>query len=54
MKAVAIKSDPKLRLAQVISAATWWMEFPEQWHENRPAWTGMCAWPPTLPSTRKH
>ena len=35
-EAVAIRSDPKLRLAQVISAATWWMEFPEQWHEKSP------------------
>jgi peptide/nickel transport system substrate-binding protein len=35
-EAVAIKSDPKLRLAQVISAATWWLEFPEQWHEKSP------------------
>ena len=35
-EAVAIRSDPNLRLAQVISAATWWMEFPEQWHEKSP------------------
>lgn len=35
-EAVAIKNDPKLRLAQVISAATWWMEFPEQWQPNSP------------------
>jgi peptide/nickel transport system substrate-binding protein len=36
-EAVAIQSDPKLRLAQVISAATWWLEFPEQWNEKSPA-----------------
>ena len=35
-EALAIKSDPKLRLAQVISAATWWLEFPEQWNDKSP------------------
>src|SRR5262252_4357511 len=35
-EAVAIKSDPKLRLGQVISAATWWIEFPEQWNPQSP------------------
>jgi peptide/nickel transport system substrate-binding protein len=35
-EAVAIKADPKLRLAQVISAATWWIEFPEQWNPQSP------------------
>jgi peptide/nickel transport system substrate-binding protein len=35
-EAHAIKSDPKLRLAQVISAATWWLDFPEQWDPQSP------------------
>ena len=35
-EALAIKSDPKLRLAEVISAATWWLEFPEQWRDKSP------------------
>jgi peptide/nickel transport system substrate-binding protein len=32
----AIKSDPKLRLAQVIPAAAWWLEFTEQWDAKSP------------------
>jgi peptide/nickel transport system substrate-binding protein len=35
-EASAIKADPKLRLAQVIPAATWWLEFPEQWDTKSP------------------
>src|ERR671925_862161 len=35
-EASAIKADPKLRLAQVIPAATWWLEFPEQWDVKSP------------------
>jgi peptide/nickel transport system substrate-binding protein len=35
-EASAIKADPKLRLAQVIPAATWWLEFPEQWDSKSP------------------
>jgi peptide/nickel transport system substrate-binding protein len=35
-EAKAIKADPKLRLAQVIPAATWWLEFPEQWDSKSP------------------
>lgn len=35
-EAVAIKADPKLRLAQVISAATWWLDFAEQWQPTSP------------------
>jgi peptide/nickel transport system substrate-binding protein len=35
-EANAIKADPKLRLAQVIPAATWWLEFPEQWDTKSP------------------
>ena len=35
-EASAIKADPKLRLAQVIPAATWWLEFPEQWDAKSP------------------
>jgi peptide/nickel transport system substrate-binding protein len=35
-EAAAIKADPKLRLAQVISATTWWLEFPQQWDPKSP------------------
>jgi peptide/nickel transport system substrate-binding protein len=35
-EASAIKADPKLRLAQVIPAATWWLDFPEQWDAKSP------------------
>jgi peptide/nickel transport system substrate-binding protein len=35
-EAAAIKNDPKLQLAQVISSATWWLEFPEQWNRTSP------------------
>jgi peptide/nickel transport system substrate-binding protein len=35
-EAAAIRSDPKLRLARVISSATWWLEFPEQWNAKSP------------------
>src|SRR5881396_3898138 len=36
VEAATIKADPKLRLAQVIPSATWWMEFPEQWKPKSP------------------
>jgi peptide/nickel transport system substrate-binding protein len=32
----AIKADPRLRLAQVIPAAAWWLEFTEQWDAKSP------------------
>ncbi|MGH8058163.1 MAG: ABC transporter substrate-binding protein, partial [Candidatus Entotheonellia bacterium] len=32
----AIKRDPRLRLAQVIPPAVWWVEFPEQWDPKSP------------------
>jgi peptide/nickel transport system substrate-binding protein len=35
-EAKAVKADPKLRLAEVIPAATWWLEFPEQWDTKSP------------------
>ncbi len=35
-EAKAIKADPKLRLVDVIPAATWWLEFPEQWDTKSP------------------
>jgi peptide/nickel transport system substrate-binding protein len=35
-EATAIKRDPKLRLAQVIPAAAWWLEFTEQWDPKSP------------------
>src|ERR1041385_7894479 len=36
VEAAAIKDDRKLRLVQVISPATWWLEFPEQWQAKSP------------------
>src|SRR3989441_416549 len=36
LEAATIKTDPKLRLAQVIPSATWWMEFLEQWKPKSP------------------
>jgi peptide/nickel transport system substrate-binding protein len=33
-----VKADPKLRLAQVISSATWWLDFPEQWSKTKSPW----------------
>jgi peptide/nickel transport system substrate-binding protein len=36
VEAQTVKDDPKLRLAEVISAATWWLEFPEQWKPKSP------------------
>src|SRR6266849_5043272 len=36
VEASTVKADPKLRLAQVIPTATWWMEFPEQWKPKSP------------------
>jgi len=36
VEAATIKADPKLRLAQVISSAGWWIEFPEQWNPKSP------------------
>ncbi len=32
VEAATIKADPRLRLAQVIPPASWWLEFPEQWN----------------------
>src|SRR2546428_1101273 len=36
LEAIAIKADPKLRLATVIPPATWWMEYTEQWSPKSP------------------
>jgi peptide/nickel transport system substrate-binding protein len=36
VEAGTVKADPKLRLAKVIPAATWWLEFPEQWNPKSP------------------
>jgi peptide/nickel transport system substrate-binding protein len=36
VEAATIKADPRLRLAQVIPTATWWMEFLEQWKPQSP------------------
>jgi len=32
VEAATIKADSKLRLAQVVPPASWWLEFPEQWN----------------------
>jgi peptide/nickel transport system substrate-binding protein len=36
VEAATIKADAKLRLAQVIPPAAWWLEFPEQWNPKSP------------------
>jgi peptide/nickel transport system substrate-binding protein len=36
VEAATIKADPKLRLAQTIPPAVWWVEFPEQWNARSP------------------
>jgi peptide/nickel transport system substrate-binding protein len=36
VEAHTVKADPKLRLAEVIPAATWWLDFPEQWKPRSP------------------
>src|ERR1051326_873113 len=36
VEAATIKADPKLRLAQTMAPATWWVEFPEQWNPKSP------------------
>jgi len=36
LEAETIQADRKLRLARVISSATWWLEFPEQWNPKSP------------------
>jgi peptide/nickel transport system substrate-binding protein len=36
VEAATVKSDPRLRLAQVVSSATWWLDFPEQWNPKSP------------------
>jgi peptide/nickel transport system substrate-binding protein len=36
IEAKTVQDDPKLRLAQVIPAATWYLDFPEQWNPKSP------------------
>jgi peptide/nickel transport system substrate-binding protein len=36
VEAATIKADSKLRLAQVIPPASWWLDFPEQWNPKSP------------------
>ena len=36
VEAATIQADPRLRLVKVISSATWWIEFPEQWKPTSP------------------
>src|SRR6266850_2852082 len=36
VEAATIKADPKLRLARVIPAAAWWLDFPDQWNPKSP------------------
>src|SRR5438093_1144609 len=33
---IAVKADPKLRLASVVPPAVWYLEFPEQWDPKSP------------------
>src|SRR5207249_1616854 len=36
IEAATVRADPKLRLAQVIPSAVWWLDFPEQWKPQSP------------------
>jgi peptide/nickel transport system substrate-binding protein len=36
VEAQTVKADQRLRLAEVIPSATWWLEFPEQWKPKSP------------------
>jgi peptide/nickel transport system substrate-binding protein len=36
IEAATVKADPRLRLAQVIPSAAWWLDFPEQWKPQSP------------------
>ena len=36
IEAATVKADPRLRLAQVIPSAAWWLDFPEQWKAQSP------------------
>jgi peptide/nickel transport system substrate-binding protein len=36
VEAQTVKDDPRLRLAQVIPTATWYLDFPEQWKKESP------------------
>jgi peptide/nickel transport system substrate-binding protein len=36
VEAQTVQSDPKLRLAEVIPTATWYLDFPEQWNPKSP------------------
>jgi peptide/nickel transport system substrate-binding protein len=36
IEAATVKADPRLRLAQVIPAAAWWLDFSEQWKPGSP------------------
>src|SRR6266699_831357 len=36
VEAAEIRDDPKLRLAQVIPPAVWWVEYPDQWNPKSP------------------
>jgi peptide/nickel transport system substrate-binding protein len=38
LEAETVKADPKLRLAQVIPSAVWWLDFPEQWSKAKSPW----------------
>src|SRR3989441_279189 len=33
-----VRADPRLRLAQVIPSAAWWLDFPEQWGKAKSPW----------------
>jgi peptide/nickel transport system substrate-binding protein len=38
VEAETVKADPRLRLAQVIPSAVWWLDFPEQWGKAKSPW----------------
>src|SRR5689334_166961 len=38
VEAETVKADPRLRLAQVVPSAVWWLDFPEQWGKTKSPW----------------
>jgi peptide/nickel transport system substrate-binding protein len=53
VEAATIKADPKLRLAQTIPPAAWWVEYPEQWNPKSPCTIAASAWRRLWPSTSR-
>ncbi len=53
VEAQTVKADPKLRLAQVIPTASWYLDFPEQWKRESPWHDRRSGWRPPSPWTSR-